>query len=1672
MGERGFSKCLNPTAWVRALRCNTVYITRYRSMRVPVSIRTSYFMADKKALVDSGATDNFMHPTFAKRMGLGLQKLPTPKKIFNIDNTSNKSGMITHFLDLKVQTNGINKEMRFLVTDIGHEEILLGYPWLATFEPKFQWRSAVIDEQILPIIISSINPRSIKQQPVIATGLSEDTKRSIVRQLETECHVRSVATDLAIEAGAEQKEAILPEEYKEFARLFNDEAADRFPPAREWDHAIDLKPGAPDALDCKVYPMTRDEDTALEKFLDEMVAKGYIRPSKSPYASPFFFVKKKDGKLRPVQDYRRLNSHTVRNQYPLPLIAQLISDLSGAWIFSKVDVQQGYNNVRIKKGDEWKAAFKTKFGHWEPLVMFFGLTNSPSTFQEMMNVIYKEVIEKHARRGTIIRIYMDDIAIATTGTLQDHIDAVRDVLRVAEQHDLYFKLSKCTFHASSIDYLGVIIEKGMTRMDPVKIAGIKNWPIPTKVKDVRSFLGFCNFYRTFIRGFAHLARPLNELTRKDAEWSWESRHQKAFEELKHRVTTEPILAHPILTDPFELEVDASGFAMGAVLLQRKEDGKKHPIAYYSKTLSAAERNYDVYDLELLAIVNALDHWRPYLAGSPHKIIIYSDHQNLLYWKEPHKISRRVAREVLMLSEYNFEIRHIKGTVNGRADALSRRPDYDQGQEDNQNITVLPEQVFVRAMEVLPENTNQEESTLKPWIDPHQLKQHQGVWYKDGRRVVTGDIEAKRYIIQSHHDSPVHGHPGISKTIQLTERLYWWPRMRVDITEYVKGCADCQRHKVNTRPTRAPLQPIYPKAETTPFETVALDFIVKLPISQGFDSILTITDQGCTKAAIFIPCNEDITAEETAALYIKHVFAHFGLPTKVISDRDPRFMSKFIQAACKVTGVKHAPSTAYHPRTDGQSERSNQWLETAIRFITDQKQKNWAPYLPIAQFAHNNWPSDTTRKSPFFLLMGFNPRADWIHATSPIPKVTLRLEQLKEARIQARDAMVKAQQSWVKHRDTPKYKEGDLVWLEGKNLRINQPTAKLAPRRHGPFKITQVMSNVNYRLELPTQWSIHPVFHIDLLTPYKETIMHGPNFTRPTPELVDGEEEYSVEKILDSRHFGRRRRLQYLVKWEGYPDAENMWVDKDDVFADDKVREFKASNPDASTHIRGTSFAKSPHSPLPTLSNYLYQHALSYMSSDGNNDFADEYPAGAIADSPIPHSQEFPINTPVRVPVPIPVVDFTTLQPLAVDAPVFVPRPVTASSSASDVAAMFRQLRVHTPAPLTPDGQRAADQAAETFAVSFTPAERRGDQTGPELEQGTATRPEATVGATQTTPHRRRTNSNVSTTPHDLQQCARCGEQNQYCHGHTPIIPNASLNLPPRIPVRASIQPDGVARVNLNRAQATALASRLLDALEDNQDAAPVPPAYNEAEEFARIVAEGLGIEHAVAAEGLGIRTRGGRGQGRGRGNRPQAVPDARRPANAQQAQGPRAPRRVQSPVPAGFEHNRGPGYIPFRIRNEHGGETPARYIRAHLEAPNPFVEGRLSLNGPTYHSEIHAAPVVDIDVPPPLITADILRLLDSDYMGYDRVDEAIGGIGDRSLRAEVNRYRRLERKRKAFQESIRRLEDQMFTTDVERRMCVSRLEAARAMVRIQREMQDDRHAFRLSPWSLERGRLP
>jgi len=480
-------------------------------------------MADIKALVDSGATDCFMSENFIRRMKLGKRPLQKPRKIWNINNTANQAGHITHYVDLNIQTNGIRKTIRFLITNIGSEEIVLGYPWMATFEPQFTWGHGVINEQALPVIIWSVNSSVPRKEPIIAR----------MQGTPEEYHLQATTSmELAIKAQQYTKKVTVPSVYHQFAKIFSEEESKRYPPKRAWDHAIEFKKDTPEAIDCKVYPMNRIEDNAIQKFLRDKLEKGYIRESKSPFASSFFFVRKKDGKLRLVQDYQKINVITICNQYPLPLIADLIRDLSNAHIYTKLDVCWGYNNIHIREGDEKKAAFKTQYGLFEPTVMYFGLTNSLATFQTMMNYIYQDIILKHKPLRMTICVYMDDISITTRTNLTDHQRAIHDVLQVAQLHDLYFKPEKCLFHTSSMDYLGVILEKGVTRMDPAKIAGIDMWPVPQSTMEVQKALGFFNFYCPFIKDFAFIARPLHKLTCKDQEWHWGPKEQNAFDTLK------------------------------------------------------------------------------------------------------------------------------------------------------------------------------------------------------------------------------------------------------------------------------------------------------------------------------------------------------------------------------------------------------------------------------------------------------------------------------------------------------------------------------------------------------------------------------------------------------------------------------------------------------------------------------------------------------------------------------------------------------------------------------------------------------------------------------------------------------------------------------------------------------------------------------------------------------------------------------------------------------------------------------------------------------------------------------------------------------------------------------------------------------------------------------------
>jgi hypothetical protein len=429
-------------------------------------------------------------------------------------------------------------------------------------------------------------------------------------------------------------EEMIPPQYRKFAKVFSEEESHRLPEHKPWDHAIELKPGTPETMRTKVYPMSPNEQEELNGFIKENLQKGYIRPSKSPIASPVFFIKKKDGKLRLVQDYRKLNEWTIKNRYPLPLVSDIVGRLRGAKYFTKFDVRWGYHNVRIKEGDEWKAAFATNTGLYEPLVMLFGLTNSPATFQALMNSIFADLIAEGK-----VAVYLDDILIFSA-TIEEHRQVVQEVLKRLEQYDLYLRPEKCEFEQQEIEYLGLIIGGSEVKMDPSKVAAVKDWKTPTNLREVRGFIGFANFYRRFIKDFAKITRPLHDLTKKNTPFEWSTRQQEAFDTLREAFISSPVLALWDPELPTRIEVDASGYATGGVLSQQHTDGLWHPIAFRSSSMDPSERNYEIYDREMLAVITALKDWRHFLEGLPHPFEIITDHSNLEYWRTAQNLSRR------------------------------------------------------------------------------------------------------------------------------------------------------------------------------------------------------------------------------------------------------------------------------------------------------------------------------------------------------------------------------------------------------------------------------------------------------------------------------------------------------------------------------------------------------------------------------------------------------------------------------------------------------------------------------------------------------------------------------------------------------------------------------------------------------------------------------------------------------------------------------------------------------------------------------------------------------------------------------------------------------------------------------------------------------------------------
>ncbi|KAE8715253.1 Detected protein of unknown function [Hibiscus syriacus] len=797
------------------------------------------------ALVDTGASELFMSEQIAKRLGLHVEKATGSIKIVNAEEVPIAGGR-----------KGNRANRRRLVRKGSHQVS----------------RGPGIEAKMLSAIQFSKGVR--KEEPTFMASLVE-TEPTMTEEVP-----REVGQVLA-----------------EFKDVMPAELPKKLPPKREMDHKIELVENAKPPARAP-YRMAPPELEELRKQLKDLLDAGYIRPSKSPYGAPVLFQKKHDGSLRMCIDYQALNKLTVKNKYPIPLIADLFDQLDGAMWFTKLDLRSGYYQVRIAEGDEPKTACVTRYGSYEYLVMPFGLTNAPATFCTLMNKVLQPFLDH------FVVVYLDDIVVYSK-TLEEHIEHLRRVFQVLRDNELYVKEEKCSFAQNEVPFLGHVVGGGKLQMDKDKIRAIDEWKPPTKVTELRAFLGLANYYRRFVKGYSKIATPLIELLKKDKVWEWSTKCQDAFKKLKEAMVNEPVLVLPDYTKPFVVFTDASDVAIGGVLMQ-----EGHPVAYESRKLNETEKRYSVHEKEMTAVVHCLRTWRHYLLGS--KFVVFMDNVANSYFLTQKKLSPKQARWQEFLTEFDFSLKYKPGKVNCVADGLSRR----------YAIETVEGTLLERIKEGLPHDPvaeriiegAKEGRTREFWLEGELL------YHRGHRLFVPRYGKLRKELIKECHDSKWAGHPGVDRTMALLSEQYYWPHMAEDVQAYVKTCLVCQQDKIEAKKPAGLLQPL-PIPER-PWESISMDFIIGLPKTDGLSSIMVVVDR-FSKYATFIPASKVCPAVEAARLFLKHVVKYWGMPKTIISDRDTRFTGRFWTELFKLMGSSLNFSTAVHPQTDGQTERENE-----------------------------------------------------------------------------------------------------------------------------------------------------------------------------------------------------------------------------------------------------------------------------------------------------------------------------------------------------------------------------------------------------------------------------------------------------------------------------------------------------------------------------------------------------------------------------------------------------------------------------------------------------------------------------------------------------------------------------------------------------------------------------
>ncbi|GAU28976.1 hypothetical protein TSUD_391740, partial [Trifolium subterraneum] len=718
---------------------------------------------------------------------------------------------------------------------------------------------------------------------------------------------------------------------REYLDVFPEEI-NSLPPEREIEFSIDLVPGS-QPIFVAPYRMSPLELRELKSQLEELLQKHFIRPSVSPWGAPVLLVKKKDGTMRLCIDYRQLNKVTIKNKYQLPRIDDLLDQLRGATIFSKIDLRSGYHQIRIRTSDVSKTAFRTRYGHYEFLVMPFGLTNAPAVFMDYMNRIFQPYLDK------FVVIFIDDILIHSKDP-QEHAEHLRIVLNILREKQLYAEFSKCEFWLSEVKFLGHVISQGGVSVDPSKVEVVLNWERPRSVSEVRSFLGLAGYYRRFILGFSGIALPLTRLTRKGAAFVWDELCENSFNLLKQKLTSALVLVIPDPDKKYVVYCDASNKGLGCVLMQ---DGAV--VAYASRQLKPHEENYPTHDLELTAIIFALKIWRHHLYGV--QFALYSDHKSLRYLFDQKELNMRQRRWMEYLKDFDFELNYHPGKANVVVDALSRKALYaseilmhqcglcEKFRDMNLSVTYRMGGVKLNRIELTCDlrstigNAQEKDMDLQRRIGkPEFTVADDGVIQFGSRICVPNNAELKRLILDEAHKSGFSIHPGSTKMYHDLKKNYWWPNMKTEIAEFVSRCIVCQQVKIEHQKPAGPLQPL--EITEWKWEHITMDFVSGLPRNQkGEDSIWVIVDR-LTKSAHFIAVKSTYKASRYAEFFLEEIVKLHGVPLSIVSDRDPTFTSHFWRAFQKAMGTRLRMSTSNHPQTDGQTERTIQTLEDMLR----------------------------------------------------------------------------------------------------------------------------------------------------------------------------------------------------------------------------------------------------------------------------------------------------------------------------------------------------------------------------------------------------------------------------------------------------------------------------------------------------------------------------------------------------------------------------------------------------------------------------------------------------------------------------------------------------------------------------------------------------------------------